>query len=43
VLGPTDILVAIGVVAVIGPVGAIALYILMRRFSRSTHPSKERP
>jgi len=43
VLGPTDILVAIGVVAVVGPVGAIALDLLMRRFGRSTHPSKERP
>jgi len=43
VLGPTDILVAIGVMAVVGPLGAIALDILMRRFARSSHPSKERP
>ena len=42
-LGPTDILVAIGVVAVVGPVGAVMLDLLMRRFARSTQPSKERP
>jgi hypothetical protein len=41
VLGPTDILIAIGVVAVVGPVGAIALDLLLRRLHRGTNPSKE--
>jgi hypothetical protein len=42
VLGPTDILIAIVIMAVVGPAGAVAVDLLLRRLARPARSSKER-